>query len=50
MTRFEDADVVIGVHGAGLANVALANEGLVLVELKSTFSRESELFKRITEV
>jgi len=41
--------VVIGVHGAGLTNAALANEGLVLVELKSTFSRESELFKRLTE-
>merc|ERR1712070_473468 len=34
-TIFATADIVIGMHGAGLYNVAMARNGVVLIELKS---------------
>jgi hypothetical protein len=46
---FLNADVVVGLHGAGLANAALANEGAVVVELKDAFKRQSSLFKKVAQ-
>jgi len=45
--EFFAADIVIGLHGAGLANLALARQGAVLVELKSHFMRASDVFQKI---
>jgi len=42
--------MVVGLHGAGLANAAFARRGVVLVELKSHFNRASDLFKKIAQV
>lgn len=46
---FMNADIVIGPHGAGLSNFALVPEGSVLVELKSSFHRASDVFKKIAQ-
>jgi len=47
--KFFRADIVVGLHGAGLTNAALSPEGVVLVELKSHFNRASDLFKKIAQ-
>ena len=46
---FNSADIVVGLHGAGLTNAALASRGHVVVELKSHYNRASDLFKKIAQ-
>ena len=33
------ADVLVGLHGAGLANIIFAREGAVLIEFKGDYGR-----------
>ena len=46
---FSTADIIVGPHGAGLTNAAFAPPGVVLVELKSSFHRGSDVFKKIAQ-
>ena len=43
------ADVVLGPHGAGLANALLARRGLVLVEIHGDFGAELDLFRKVAD-
>ena len=47
--RLAAADLVIGPHGAGLANGLLARRGLVLVEIHGEFGGELDLFRRVAD-
>ena len=38
------ADVIVGMHGAGLMNSVFAKKGVVLVELKTVYGYEVDLF------
>jgi hypothetical protein len=46
---FGRADFVIGAHGAGLSNMVFAQRGAVLVELKTWFRREQDMFRKIAQ-
>ena len=46
---FADADVVVGPHGAGLANALLARRGLVVVEIHADFGSEQDLFRKVAD-
>lgn len=43
------ARVLVGVHGAGLANVLFARRGAVLVELKTGYRHENDLFRKLSQ-
>ena len=47
--RFFDADVVVGPHGAGLANAMLAGDGLVVAEIHGEFGSEQDLFRKVAD-
>ena len=47
--RFAEADLVVGPHGAGLANAMLARNGLVLVEIHGDFGSEQDLFRKVAD-
>lgn len=44
-----DADIVIGLHGAALANVIFAPRNTLLIELKSTYGYSLDLFAVMSE-
>eukprot|EP01041_Mallomonas_annulata_P000369 gene369-673_t len=43
------ADVIIGLHGAGLVNAIFAPRGCILVELKTVYGYKSDLFLRTAD-
>ena len=49
LRSFAGADVVLGPHGAGLANALLARRGLVLVEVHGDFGAELDLFRKVAD-
>jgi hypothetical protein len=49
LRSFAGADVVLGPHGAGLANALLARRGLVLVEIHGDFGAELDLFRKVAD-
>ena len=46
---FGRADFIVGAHGAGLSNMVFAQRGAVLVELKTWFRREQDMFRKIAQ-
>ena len=49
LRSFAGADIVLGPHGAGLANALLARRGLVLVEVHGDFGAELDLFRKVAD-
>ena len=49
LKSFAGADIVLGPHGAGLANALLARRGLVLVEIHGDFGAELDLFRKVAD-
>lgn len=49
LQSFAGADIVLGPHGAGLANALLARRGLVLVEVHGDFGSELDLFRKVAD-
>jgi hypothetical protein len=43
------ADILIGLHGAGLTNAIFAKEGIYLIELKGHYGFDLDLFAIVTE-
>lgn len=43
------ADFVFGTHGAGLSNAVFARKNMVLLELKTWFRAENDLFRKIAQ-
>ena len=46
---FAEADIVIGMHGAGLANSLFAPLNFVLVELHSAYGSDLDLFRKLAQ-
>lgn len=46
---FARADIVVGMHGAGLANALFAREKFVLVELHGSYGANLDLFRKIAQ-
>ena len=46
---FGRADFIVGAHGAGLSNMAFAQRGAVLVDLKTWFRREQDMFRKLAQ-
>jgi hypothetical protein len=44
MTSIIESDILIGLHGAGLAYTSLLKKGAIVVELKSAYGKEKMLF------
>eukprot|EP01034_Spumella_vulgaris_P039843 gene39843-49242_t len=42
------ADVIIGIHGAGLMNAGIARSGVIVVELKTLYGYKTDLFAVVT--
>lgn len=47
--RFAGADIILGMHGAGLSNALFAPEGFVLVELHGAYGASLDLFRKIAQ-
>ena len=46
---FASAEVVVGLHGAGLANALFARRGHILIELKGRYRHENDYFRKIAQ-
>ena len=46
---FASAGIVVGMHGAGLTNIAFTPRGSVLVELKGWYKNENDLFRKVVQ-
>lgn len=46
---FAGADIILGMHGAGLSNALFAPEGFVLVELHGAYGASLDLFRKIAQ-
>ena len=46
---FAGAGIVVGMHGAGLTNIAFTPRGSVLVELKGWYKNENDLFRKVVQ-